>query len=54
MTMASRDREGSLHCVFSDDGRVVDDTVGWGIKMVMIWRIQADMSNQRYDLQDWV
>jgi len=26
----------------------------WGIKRRMMWRIRADMTNQGYDLPDWV
>jgi len=26
----------------------------WGMKMGTMWRIQADMRSQGYDLSDWV
>jgi len=42
--MTLRDREGKLKFVFCDDGRVKKpEKERWGMKMAMIWMIQADI-----------
>jgi len=46
MIMTWRDTEGWLSIVCCDDGRVVDEKSRWGMKMSMILRIWADMTNQ--------
>jgi len=48
MILAENNSEGLLNFVFRNDGRNVDETVRWRIKMGMLWRIPEDMRNQRY------
>jgi len=52
--MACREREGLLNFGYINDARVVDKKEQRGMMVVMMWRIQVNMTNLGYDLPDCV